>query len=138
VKNLECMGIEGLVEFHYNDHVDGFCVLAGGYEQLAYACVDYLSCWPNRESEKFKAVLRLARSTRSTINVEPISDPIQALGELLEEAGLTPKIGLRQQGHLPLISAMLGADASWEQIGRAIGWAPTAAKEWWDAEEGNL
>jgi len=36
------MGIEGLVEFHYNDHVDGFCVLAGGYEQLAYACVDYL------------------------------------------------------------------------------------------------
>jgi hypothetical protein len=62
----------------------------------------------------------------------------ERLGELLQEAGAELRIGLRAQGHLPLVERMLAAGESWEAIGKAIGWSPRAAQRWYetfDAEE---
>lgn len=56
------------------------------------------------------------------------------LGELLAEAGLVPKIGLRQQGHMHKIVTMLGEQRSWVEIGKAIGWDPLAAQSWFERE----
>ena len=36
--------------------------------------------------------------------------------------------GLTAQGHLPTIEAMLGQGASWQMIGKAIGWCPITAE----------
>lgn len=54
------------------------------------------------------------------------------LGELLNEAGLTIKFGLRAQGHIPTIQRMLACGATWDEIGQAIGWHPPTAKEWYE------
>jgi hypothetical protein len=37
--------------------------------------------------------------------------------------------GLARQGHLPTIERMLAAGATWEEIGKEIGWCPETAKE---------
>ncbi len=37
--------------------------------------------------------------------------------------------GLEAQGHIPTINRMLKAGASWEEIGRAIGWCPKTTEE---------
>lgn len=66
VKNLECLGLPELVDFHYSDQSDGFCVLQGDNADLAYACVRYLSCWPNEEVEQIKAVLDAASTQTCT------------------------------------------------------------------------
>ena len=61
-------------------------------------------------------------------------NPVRDLAELLKDSGLKVVFGLRAQGHLPTIKAMLAGGASWDQIGEAIGWhAPTARKHY-DAE----
>lgn len=70
VKNLECLGLPELVAFHYYDEsggTDGFCVLQGGNADLAYACVRYLSCWPDEEVKQIKAVLDAAKSRRGLV-----------------------------------------------------------------------
>jgi hypothetical protein len=36
--------------------------------------------------------------------------------------------GLKAQGHIPTIERMLAAGASWEDIGREIGWCPETAE----------
>lgn len=42
--------------------------------------------------------------------------------------------GLRQQGHLPTVERMLSERASWQEIGREIGWDPATAREWYERE----
>jgi hypothetical protein len=37
--------------------------------------------------------------------------------------------GLQQQGHIPTIEKMLKEGATWEEIGKEIGWCPETAKE---------
>ena len=37
--------------------------------------------------------------------------------------------GLKQQGHLPTIERMIEDGATWEEIGKEIGWCPETAKE---------
>lgn len=53
------------------------------------------------------------------------------LVELLQEAGLTMQFGLRAQGHISTIEEMLKADATWGEIGKAIGWNPDTAERHW-------
>ena len=48
----------------------------------------------------------------------------------------TVEVGLRAQGHMPRVMAMLEEGASWEQIGQAIGWDPDTAREWFERERG--
>ena len=36
--------------------------------------------------------------------------------------------GLKAQGLLPTVEAMVGAGESWESIGKAIGWCPDAVR----------
>ena len=39
------------------------------------------------------------------------------------------KFGLRQQGHMDTVRAMLDEGKSWEEIGKVIGWhGPTAQR----------
>jgi len=57
------------------------------------------------------------------------SDP--TLDDLLNEAGLTLKFGLVQQGHVPTIERMLSEGADWVAIGKAIGWCPKTAEQHW-------
>ncbi len=63
-----------------------------------------------------------------------MSEIARELGKLLGEAGATLRIGLRQQGHLPTVERMLAEGASWEAIGRAIGWDGKAARKWYELE----
>jgi hypothetical protein len=58
-------------------------------------------------------------------------DPWKELVQLLKEANTPIKFGLRAQGHIPTIERMLASGSSWEAIGKAIGWDPQAAKEWY-------
>jgi hypothetical protein len=44
----------------------------------------------------------------------------------------TVLFGLQQQGHLPTIEKMLGAGESWDAIGKAIGWDPATASDWYN------
>ncbi len=47
----------------------------------------------------------------------------------------TPVVfGLRAQGHLPTIERMLADGASWQAIGKTIGWCPDTAREWYERE----
>lgn len=56
-------------------------------------------------------------------------DAVRQLVELLKDSGATVQFGLRAQGHLQKVRAMLADGASWEAIGDAIGWhGPTAQK----------
>lgn len=61
--------------------------------------------------------------------------PIEQLGVLLDEAGLTIEFGLRQQGHVPTVERMLSEGKTWEEIGCAIGWCPKAAQDWYERFE---
>lgn len=51
------------------------------------------------------------------------------LAELLDNAPIV--FGLRAQGKLPTIEKMLSDGASWDEIGKAIGWCPKTAQEHW-------
>jgi hypothetical protein len=57
------------------------------------------------------------------------------LGTLLQEAGATLRVGLRQQGHLPTVERMRAEGASWAEIGKAIGWSGDAAEKWYEMEK---
>lgn len=39
--------------------------------------------------------------------------------------------GLRAQGHIPTVRAMLRAGRSWDEIGREIGWDGDTARRYW-------
>lgn len=41
-------------------------------------------------------------------------------------------IGLDQQGHVPRVEAMLQAGRTWEEVGLAIGWDATTARDHYD------
>jgi hypothetical protein len=64
-----------------------------------------------------------------------LRDPVRELGRLLQEAGATVKIGLRQQGHLPTVERMRAEGASWNEIGKAIGWSADAVEKWYTREQ---
>lgn len=59
------------------------------------------------------------------------SDSIKDLCDLLGGAGATIQFGLRQQGKFDTVTDMIADGASWEEIGRAIGWCPKAARRDW-------
>lgn len=61
-------------------------------------------------------------------------NPCEELDKLLKESGLKVKFGLRAQGHIPTIERMLSEGKSWDDIGRAIGWHGSTAKEWYARE----
>lgn len=61
-------------------------------------------------------------------------DPVKELGKLLDEAGVKVAFGLYQQGRLPRVFEMMVAGKSWEEIGKAIGWDPDAARRHFYAE----
>lgn len=64
------------------------------------------------------------------------SNLVKRLCDLL---GDTPiQFGLRQQGHMPTIARMLAEGATWEAIGKAIGWTPDAAREWYEVESADI
>lgn len=48
--------------------------------------------------------------------------------------GIKVLIGLKQQGHMPTVEAMLTDNKTWDEIGKAIGWDGRAAKEWYEIE----
>ena len=41
---------------------------------------------------------------------------------------VTIRYGLAAQGHIPTIGRLLAAGASWDEIGREIGWCPATAE----------
>jgi hypothetical protein len=43
--------------------------------------------------------------------------------------------GLRAQGHIETVRAMLRAGRSWDEIGREIGWDGNTAREYWRADQ---
>lgn len=43
--------------------------------------------------------------------------------------------GLRQQGKLELVHEMVQAGASWEEIGKEIGWSPEAVERFYGFEK---
>jgi hypothetical protein len=56
-----------------------------------------------------------------------------------ERESLIPDVpvvfGLRAQGHIPTVRAMLRAGRSWEEIGREIGWDGDTARRDWRADQ---
>lgn len=54
------------------------------------------------------------------------------LSEALKDVPVA--FGLRAQGHLPTIEAMLREGCTWTEIGRAIRWDPDTAREWYGRE----
>lgn len=59
----------------------------------------------------------------------PTTSAVERLGELLREAGVTVRFGLRQQGHFDRVTEMRAAGASWDDIGRAISWNGQAVEK---------
>jgi len=39
------------------------------------------------------------------------------------------RFGLVAQGHIPTVERMLAEDASWDDIGKEIGWCPKTAEK---------
>lgn len=64
-----------------------------------------------------------------------MSDVAKQLDALLKDAGLVAKFGLRQQGHMQTVERMLRDHASWDAIGKAIGWAGSAVAESFATEQ---
>jgi len=59
-------------------------------------------------------------------------DAMRLIDEML---GSKPVVfGLRAQGHLSTVERMLLVGASWEQIGREIGWDPATAERFFEME----
>lgn len=61
-------------------------------------------------------------------------DVCKQLDELLKEAGLVVKIGLRQQGHFDKVTAWRNDFQSWAFIAAQIGWAPVAVQDSYELE----
>lgn len=61
-----------------------------------------------------------------------MTDPIKELGDALKSSGMKIKFGLRAQGHIPTVRRMLAAGASWDEIGREIGWHGDTARKWFE------
>lgn len=60
-----------------------------------------------------------------------MSSPIDELCDLMDEAGLTMKFGLVQQGHIQTVERMLDEGKRWDEIGKAINWCPDTARDWY-------
>lgn len=45
------------------------------------------------------------------------------------------RFGLRAQGHIETVRAMLRAGRSWDEIGREIGWDGDTARRYWRADQ---
>lgn len=61
-----------------------------------------------------------------------MSKLIDQLCDLLKECGVTPKIGLEAQGHIPTVERMLAEGKTWDEIAKAVRWSDGATvKEWY-------
>ena len=56
-----------------------------------------------------------------------MSESTYDLDEALGNARIV--FGLVNQGHIPTIEKLLSEGKQWSEIGKAIGWCPTTAKE---------
>jgi hypothetical protein len=54
------------------------------------------------------------------------------LGEVFRDVKI--KFGLRAQGYIPIVEAMLADGKTWDEIGKTIGWNGRAVKEWYEIE----
>lgn len=54
---------------------------------------------------------------------------VDTLCRLVDEAGLTVRFGLRQQGHIETVRQMRAEGKSWEEIGKRIGWQGNAVEK---------
>lgn len=63
-----------------------------------------------------------------------VSNGFQILDEQMEELGLTGSFGLRSQGKFERVKELVIAGKTWEEIGSDIGWAPDAAKQFYNEE----
>jgi hypothetical protein len=62
-----------------------------------------------------------------------LSKELEYLAKKIDEAGLTIKFGLEQQGHIETIEEILddfgSNDYSWQKIADKIGWCKNAARD---------
>jgi hypothetical protein len=67
-------------------------------------------------------------------------DPLRIVSDELVELLDSKRVvfGLRAQGHIPTIEQMLAEGASWNEIGKAIGWHGPTAKEYYERYEPSL
>jgi hypothetical protein len=75
-------------------------------------------------------------SPSAAVSPEPQTndDPWMNLASILESAGATLRVGLRQQGKFDRVHEMYLAGESWEAIGKEIGWDGPTAERWYRAE----
>jgi hypothetical protein len=66
-----------------------------------------------------------------TLDCYLVDDPIESLCEPLDRENIRVQFGLVQQGHTPIIKAMLKEDKTWEEIAEAIGWEVNTLKKHW-------
>ena len=62
----------------------------------------------------------------------------EKLDAILKEGGIRVKFGLRAQGHIPKVNFMLAMGATWDEIGRAIGWHGPTVKQFYERFECKL
>ena len=55
--------------------------------------------------------------------------------EYPELANAEFRFGLRAQGHIPTVERMLSEGKSWKEIGEAIGWCASTAREYYEREK---
>lgn len=91
----------------------------------------------HRYLDALTASNRLAapRDAEDARPLDPQESPAHQLGRLLQEAGAQVQIGLRAQGHYATVQHMRDEDASWDEIGAAIGWHGPAVERWFEMEQ---
>lgn len=53
----------------------------------------------------------------------------------MEESGLNPVFGLRQQGHFGTVERMRAEGKTWGEIGQAIGWDGDSVNRFYELEK---
>lgn len=65
--------------------------------------------------------------------MKKLSKEMEYLAKKIDEAGMTVKFGLEQQGHISTIEKILddlgSCDYSWSKIAKEIGWETNAARD---------
>ncbi len=66
--------------------------------------------------------------------LEDAGDRLKELGELLNHLNVPFQFGLRQQGKLDTVAALLAEGKSWNEIGAEIGWHGPTAQRFYEME----
>lgn len=90
---------------------------------------------PEDAAEMFQRCPKCGASTEDECRCVKFPSAVVSLSKILD--GVPVRIGLRQQGHLSTVERMRAEGATWDEIGKAIGWhGPTVAK-WYEFETRN-